>query len=618
VPDYPRQLNLGEEIENALKMYLDEELLNHYAERGAFLDELISAQRDYWAEPKSEKRSFPFSGAATIIIPLSAIAFEAIHARAMTQLFGLKQKISAEPKNDMWVDVAPKFETFMSDELDRLKFRQQIEPAIMEIEKLGTGVAKAGWCKYIKYGVRKVGEEEMEFPVITKQGATADTVPLSRFLMPYTSRDPQTAPWCGEEHSFTANEIRLHCDSGLFKPEAYENLKSYYNTEAFDNSSGTAYERSQEELEKRVPHMPERFTIVEIWLSYDVANNGRFREIVVHYHKESRQIISIRYNWYEDLHRPYRVGVYIPIEHRWTGIGIIKQNKQFQKEITTQHRQRLDNATLANMRMFKVSRMSGYGPNEPIFPGKMWFLDDMTHLESVQLGEIYPSAYNNEQQSLIYSQQRTSVNEVTLGMPQVGTPGTATGDLQRIQEGRKKFDYVFGNIKSFLNEIVIDIAVNIQQYGPHNLEYFDLVSGGPLVKQMLTLPQELIRDGLILHFGLTGEQENDIVDRQNWVQIAGMITQYYTSLLQLAQLSGDGQLVQNITRKGLVASTEAMKQILESYKIKNIDRIIIKELIENAANNGSNAIPNAGGSGGIIQPSGNGLLAPSAAPIAQP
>jgi hypothetical protein len=203
-------------------------------------------------------------------------------------------------------------------------------------------------------------------------------------------------------------------------------------------------------------------------------------------------------------------------------------------------------------------------------------------------------------------------------MPQVGTPGTATGDLQRIQEGRKKFDYVFGNIKSFLNEIVIDIAVNIQQYGPHNLEYFDLVSGGPLVKQMLTLPQELIRDGLILHFGLTGEQENDIVDRQNWVQIAGMITQYYTSLLQLAQLSGDGQLVQNITRKGLVASTEAMKQILESYKIKNIDRIIIKELIENAAINGSNAIPNAGGSGGIIQPSGNGLLAPPAAPIAQP
>jgi hypothetical protein len=614
---YPRLLKLSPAVLDSLKIYLDSELTNHKAERGAFTDDLIAMQRDYWAKPRGGKRTFPFAGAADIIIPLTAIAFEAVHARSMTTLFGNKHKLSCAPKSPQWTDHAPKFQSFLEDELESMKFKKMIEPSIMEIEKFGTGLGRAGYCKTIKYGMREIGGVEQEFPVVVKRGPTVDSVPLSRFIMSFAAHDPQTAAWCGEELSWTESELLAHEQGGLFFEGIHEKLKSFYvQANSALTSEGNKFEASQAELEKRTPVFPSRIDFVELWLGFNIDDDpdGKLVEIVVHYHPESREVMSCRFNWHADLRRPHRIGVYIPIEHRWTGIGICKQNEQFQKEITTQHRQRLDNATLANMRMLKVSRLSGYGPKEPVFPGKLWFLDDMTHIESLQMAEVYPSAYNNENQSLIYSQQRTAVNESTLGMPQQGTPGTATGDLQRLQEGRKKFDYSFANIKAYNNELITDIACNIQQFGSRRVEFFEQIDGAGLVKQILDMPEETIREGLLLEIKLAGEQENKVVDRQNWTQVAGMLTQYYTQMSLLAQTLGDVQLQRRIAEKGLAAATEAMKQIAESFDLKNIDRIVMMELIQNASS-GPKPVPTVAGSGSVGPNSPGGAVADTAPTI---
>jgi hypothetical protein len=273
-------------------------------------------------------------------------------------------------------------------------------------------------------------------------------------LQPYAANDPQQAPWVGEYHSRTAFEVINLINSGFFAEGTREKLESWLTNTAFGSAtvdSTREFEQSQQKLEKREAVWPNNIDWAEIWLAFDVDQSGEQKEIVVHYHKASETLMSIRYNWNSDLRRPYRIGQFMPVEHRWTGIGICKQTEQFQKEVTTQHRQRLDNATLANMRMIKISKMAGYGPKEPIFPGKMWFVDKMEDLETIQMGEIYPSSYNNETSTLQYYQQRIGINEANLGMPQVGTPGTATSDLARIQEGNKKHDYSYRNLKSFGN-----------------------------------------------------------------------------------------------------------------------------------------------------------------------
>src|SRR5688572_12861227 len=102
--DFPREIYLDPETEEELRMYLDTELANHYMERGEHITDLMRWQKDYWAKPTTEQATFPFTGAATIVIPLSAIAIEAIHARTMTTMFALPQIVSARPLSPDWDD----------------------------------------------------------------------------------------------------------------------------------------------------------------------------------------------------------------------------------------------------------------------------------------------------------------------------------------------------------------------------------------------------------------------------------------------------------------------------------------------------------------------------------
>ena len=600
---YPRQLNLDQDTEQRLISYLDTELLNHYAERGERLEDLMRWQRDYWAKPTNEKGTFPFHGASTLVIPLNAIAIEAVHSRHMTTRFALPDLVSSHAVSADWENAQAPVERFMNNELlEVMKIRKPIGDCFLSAEKYGTMIGKVEYERSVKTVVREINGVEQEVEIVTKDGADLNAVLESRFLMPYGSLDAQTAPWCGEEHSDDPYQLMQYEMGGLFKagtlidqpgwetdPDKLSKLHAWVNqpkmTSSLAAQSGNKMERAQEENENRVAQWPKRIDWHEIYLAFDVDKSGKPKELIVYYHRDSRTILACWYNYYSDARRPYRKNVYFPVESRWYGIGICKQNEQFQPEITTQHRQRLDNATLANMRMLVVHKLSGYGPREPIFPGKMWFVNDMTHVNTLQMGEIYPSSFNNEQASLIYQQQRVGVGELQLGQAQSGTPGTATSDLARIQEGNKKTDFVYANYNEFLGELVIDVADIIQQFGPRRLSYYETAENGNLVKSFFELPSGYIRDNLILRLKATSQQSNRLLDRQNWQQVSQFIQMYYQGMVQLAAEAGNQQLAQIIVTKGMGAATEAMRQILDTFDIRNVDRIIVKE-IEDMVQNG--------------------------------
>jgi hypothetical protein len=619
MPDYPREIYLDEESEEKLISLLDDYLFNHFAERSGHIDDLMLWQKDYWAKPSTKKVVFPFTNAASIVIPLGAIAVEAIVSRTDTQLFGLPQLVTAISVSPEWEPATEPVEKYMDYELqEKSRIRRPLVDCSLEWAKFGTCIGKVGYEKVVKVAIREIGGVEEEFDVVVKDGPVTSCVSDSRFLMPHGSMDPNSAPWCGEEHSMSPYEMMNLERAGFFRPgtvideydpdgdispnpDKWSKLHSYFfnmGTHTTGQETGRKFTDNQAELENTKPVWPSQVDWVEVKLAFNTDKNpeNRQKEIVVHYHSASRTIMSIRHNWNVDLHREYRVAQYFPVEHRWRGIGILKMTEQFQREITTQHRQRLDNATLANMRMIKVNRMAGYGPREPIFPGKMWVVDDIKDVDTFQLGEIYPSAYNNEQASLLYNQQRTGVNEVTLGMPQVGTPGTATSDLARIQEGNKKFDFSYGNFKVFVNDIIMDNACVIQQFGPRRLSYLDTQENGKLVKTFFEMPAEFIRDGLIIQLKAVGQQQNKIIDRQNWAQLSQFFTSYYTGLLQLAMPLGDPNLIAAISKKGLVGANEAMRQLLETFDTRNIPKFIVHEI---------EAILNGAAQGGPPNPAGN-------------
>lgn len=626
--DLPRLIHLDEETEQKLSSYIEQELINHYAERGVWVDELKDIQVEYIAEPSKTPKSFPFKGAANLIIPLIATVVEALHAKTMTQLFALDDfvtvKVPEQAADINWGLTKLWNYELLENGVDMYKFA---DSTMLENYKFGSTVGKVGYDRVEKTAVKMIGDKEHEFTVVTKEGACADGVHLERFLMPFYCQDPQTAPWCGEEHLVSSYEFESMYDAGYFYDDAVDIIESWVRNSQSTELSSFTYEQKMRELQNMKPVWPKEIGFVEMWMCFNVDKDpkGKKKEIVVYYHKLSCRIIGIRYNWNDDLRRPYRTGKYFNVEHRWTGIGVGKQVKVFQREVTIQHRQRLDNATIANIRMFKVNKLAGYGPGEPIFPGKLWFVDNMDDIESLEAGEVYPSSFNDEVQTLQYAQQRSGVNELNLGMPQAGTPGTATSDMTRLQEGSRKYDYGMLNNRRFLTDISRDVAYTAIQFGVSNVDIFSYIPSGDAVRSFLDSVKSspsLIRSQLLMNIKLITQSENKVQERASWTQLSGQLTQYYTEMFNFAMQLKDPNLIGMLAKFIPSGATETMQQILQTFDVPNIERIIPQELIlgykpqiTNPSlllgnpDEGSDTNPPAGGNSGvenISSQSGNG------------
>lgn len=597
--DFPPNIKLDADTKARLISYLNEEIVTHRAERANWVNDLTNWQLDYWAKPVEEIKQFPFKGACNLINPIMAIAVEAVHAKEMTTLFALGQfvnfKLSGqlEPlSNDLELVV----DKILEKDVNIYKF---LDNAFLENKKLGSMVGKDGWEKTIKRAIKYDGENEIPFDVITKQGATLKSIPLANFLMPFVCQDPQLATWCGEEHLSSPYAVKLLAESSFFYPEVYEELGKLLSVGQGTNQSSASYLQAIREAQDQVPiQWPREITWFEIWLSFDVDGDGKDEEIVVHYHWDTQSFLSIRYNWYSDLHRPYEIGNYFPMENRWAGIGIGKQVEQFQMEATTLLRQRIDNGTLSNMRMYKIKQGIGYGPDEPIFPGKIWLVEDMNDVSEIVMNEIYPSGYNNDSSVQMLADKRTGVSEVTLGSPQVGTPDTATGSLSKVQEANRKFDYTFKNSKLFALNCAKRAIQNSIQFGVSSPRIFSVAQpeNVPVITQLFKAPDlEMWNYDILDNMSLAGQNANRLVDRNTWTQLAGISQQYFTSMFQIAQFTGNQQLMQALAAKSFEAATEIYRQILEAYDVRQLQKILPNLMLPNGLPQQSQAIPAATG-----------------------
>lgn len=563
-----RQLDVDPEVLSALTSYVADELTNHHAERGKLEDRWIRENEDFWAEPLADSSpELPVIGFANIIIPLTAIAVEAVHARDMGQLFGLKELITVDVQEQDQAAKAGLEKFFNNELLNNLEFRKKVEAPLLQMTKNGTAVMMSGYREVKTHVVQSYDGTEIKVPVYRQKGAFIEGIDIKDFFMPFYAQEIDDSPWVG--HRFTISEYTLKqmVAAGQLAPDAYENLNGYYIGVTIDDK----VLGETQQLTDTVPIYPSEIELVRVLLDFDVDGNGEESSIEVVFHENSRQILSLTYSEGRD----YEKGVYFPMEYRWYGYGIAKQNNQFQEEVTAQHRQRLDNATIANMAMFKVKKSAAWiKDDEPIFPGKKWFVEDMDDIQPIFIGDVKASAYNNENQVVIYSQQRTGVNELTLGMPNIGTPGTASDSLARVQESNRKFDYTYNNKKDFLNRVVYRAAMNIFKYGPTQRDVYNYLPNPVETELFFRKSIDELKNKLVFNIQLAGAKNNKVLDRNTYTQLAGMQTQYWTQIMALAQQTGDPNMVQDVAKAAMQAADLINLEILRAFDIPNPEKLI--------------------------------------------
>lgn len=625
---WPRMLVLDEETESRLVEFLDHEIMLAWQEKGLLVEDWIQWQRDYWAKPTEKVKNFPFRRAANVVIPMTAIAVETIYARLLTTLFSVKPFYSVRPRTKMWIEAAPNVEGWLQTEVEdpnALDMDGFARESILELLKLGTGIGKSGYERDIrKVNIDQPGGGSTPRYITRKDSATLDYVPCANFLMRLSERDPQTAVWVGEEHNdITWAQLKRHALSGRMSKEAVENVKAWWQN-GDTNSKAKEYDTRRREIENTEPAWTQDFSFIEVWISFDVDGDGVDEEIVVDFHRDSRTILSARYNWYADAHRPYRIGVYIPVEGRWAGIGVGKQLEQFQPLITTVHRQRLDAGTLANMGQLAIKRGQGYSPDEPIFPGKMWFLDNPgTDIKEFSLSNTQHFQYiSNEDNARQYADKRSGANELIIGTPQQGTPAPFSTDYAKLTEGNKKFDMVLKNIRRWFGLLGGDCLANYQQFGGARLSeriWLARGEGGMWVEQVLRMPQENVRRGAIVELTVTDSITNRDVEQAKWNQLFALLTGHYDKVLeramQVASITQDPSVFLLFAQMSLRASNNVMNRLLDTYVIPDKESFNLDPKdFQDALARGGGGIPTGNGAGapGVsAEVGGNGSLAPT-------
>jgi hypothetical protein len=599
---YPAQIELEEETEQAVISYLVTELDNHLAERSRWIEDINNSQRDYLAQPSADSDDFPFVGSSNLVIPLIAIAAEAIESRTIQKLFALPQKVSVKIKDPEVEYLQDELEIFLDDEFNlQGKCIESLLPAIQEIILLGTGVAQATYEKVTKKGMRN----GKPFEVVLTEGNTFKATPLTSFVQPFDNQETQTSRWSGEVFWMTPYEVPQAVRDGLFREGSTEILKGWYTPNS-GNDEAIKSLQYQEELAKMVPIYPERLQFYSIYFQFILDNpteeqryrasslnlpcedSDNFVECHAILHKESRQLVSLTYNAFEDLRRPHRTCQYFPKPFRWDGLGVAFQTKAFQEEVTIQHRQIIDSGTLANTRMFVVRKgTNSIRDGEPIYPNKIWWVDDMDDIRQMDMKDIFTSAYNMENQAGIYAQQRNGVNELTLGMPGVGTPGTATDSSLRVQESQRKGDYTYGNKKRWISQLYKDGLLNIVQYGP-NVERLQYSPLGNELETFLKRPYEDFRKQLICSVALVDQNDNQMLDRQTMTQLSQMAREYYNNILPVLQAlvpqpagpQGPAPAIDPMLYEGyrtaISGANRVFSKILETFGIRDPQKYLIK------------------------------------------
>jgi hypothetical protein len=395
---YLSSLNLSEEkkteFTNWISLWINQLLSDHAPKQKQWAEQEI-AYRALSDAPKAR----PYAGADVTVIPAIAMAVDPIHARLdigvfkqdpVFQIKALKKSVQPYiPALTAWIDYYVKH---------KLKLRQVALPRILECAKLGTMVFKTVYDREIC----KVNTYDHQFNVITKtetrfKGPRVFGVSLDNFYFPAGYQFLKDCPIVVERVRTTYGKLKTAEISGK--------LTNCDKIKGMENQEQTDLERAREDsVNLNSSRQQDLFTVYEVWCDYDINDDGYDEHLSAIYHLETNTLLQLRYNWYFHQRKPYTVIPYMVVNDSLWGFGIAEMVIPFQKAITKMHQMSVDNAYLANIRMFIVKKESGIEEVPRLYAGRCFFVDDpKSDFIPFASGDIYPLLLLSDRTSLEWS-----------------------------------------------------------------------------------------------------------------------------------------------------------------------------------------------------------------------
>jgi hypothetical protein len=592
--DLMRKMESGNTLRDDLSVFLGKLLDTELRNQEERLEDIERWERQY--RGIKDDKSFPFPECANTCHPISRSNVDTIEVRAIDALCGKRKMAMIKAINPQKVDQARKLE----DAIDwysrhTLDIRNKLRSPINEAIKTGTGFIKVGFENRKRVAVRYATEEELNDKSITKyklRGTKQKAVkyiqtlykgpniyPLKRSDVVFSSdaRTVEDAYMFGFKKKFRKPELEVRVKKGDFYAEEVDLITQPDEKSEIEKQHIESQGKGHEQIEAALEN-----DIHELWVRYDVDDEGEEEDIVCTFHRESGAILRCIYNPIFAGFRPFIPIVFYPSNYSLEGQGVCEILENIQEEIDTVHNQRLDRITQINAPMTLVRGGSGLDDFE-ISPGKTWVVDD--DLESV-LREVTFSdqTFSNaaeEDRLVAMGNLACGLSDANKGMSSSERPvfkETAT----LIGETNKKFKAGHDNLRRGVTETYYQLIEFFAQYQPTYV--YKKKQSGPDGKPFWTsdtvqFPLSNIRDAFEVELMASDDVFDQETRREVNIAIYHMLSEHMTSLAQMAEAVTSLEVPSEFKKfliSGAAKQEKIITRILEDFDQKDAEQLVLK------------------------------------------
>lgn len=564
------------EAEN-IAAFITSEISSAEAERDPFFRKVARWEFSYEAPMPTSPKNFPIANASNLTVPF----IKETHSTLTGQL--VQSTMTAKPR---WVltDLAPEWDPFV-DPIERfldlaavreLEYDDASEDSIDECAKVGTAIVEVGYLVDIltSYRYTSDGKSVYAEEVIAHDGPIATRIPLQNFWIRMGEEDLQKAKWVAKELWLTEDELRAWEQKGRFV--GVDRLIDPKRTKFRDEDDEKT--RIQEEMEETEPTQAMHYQIFEVHLKWNIdgASNGRAKDIVVYYHKDTGIFLGAFFANLWSGKRPFVKFGFRRRPGRFYDQGLAEMLEQIQAGISSKHNKRNDNETLANLKMF-VTRTGtkGLRSGDPLYSGKVMEMNDpFGDVRELQMSEIYPSTVLEEDRLRGYGDRLVGMSEAASGSAGPTTRTTATAELALLQEQTKRHDRTVRNIRRAQNEIGQLFIDFYQQYGTLGKGIAWLGQPGKAVEAIFSLPRAVVEMGAGLRVNVPTSSQNRQVKKENAIQMFNLQIQAYQQLIPLVgQLAGPEALAP-VVKEMVKGAKKFMGDAFETFETSDPEEMV--------------------------------------------
>lgn len=540
--------DFGQDVNTEIQTWVKETLQNYITSHQDLHINKIPRWRDrYLGKPITEKKSFPWSGAANTVVQVIGTETDDLVARVIGFIFATSPlwvfKYFAKVDDPKDADLKRRL---IEDFMDTAAY----EPDILDIYRiegqwftdavrLGTSFIKVLFEDRVEQVVvgYTEGTKNVEFDETTLyKGPRVTKLRHEDVLMNPAAQTIRDSRMVAHRRILNKYELELRGFQGFYDQE---NVKKILASP--DRTGPDTTERREEDTKGIHPTMSTTQAEWDIWECYfPWFHKGQVFRLIYSYHLKSDTMMRSVFNFVPKNETPIvraKLGYRNDLAY---GHGFSELLGMYQEEISTTHNQRLDNATAANVRSVRVSpRARNLDSNVELTPWAVW-PGEKDDIEAIQMADVYPSTFQNEEVTLGLASKRAGV---AAGMSAAGAGGPgkgkniyqSQGTIALLQEGNHRNNLVTADFRHAHQKAGSLLASFFAKFGTNGLEEM-FGQDGPTLKEAFKEYQSSL---LRIPIRASNASLNREVERNTDVIMTGLLQRHFTSIGQMIQAANN-------------------------------------------------------------------------------